>query len=90
MNEVTDNTAQQRFEIQVEGLTCFIDYRRQGDVINMTYAKVPTELEGRGFGAALTKGALDIVRSRNQTVVPLCSFVAAYIRRHPEYHWLLA
>jgi predicted GNAT family acetyltransferase len=34
--------------------------------------------------------ALDDIRSRGLKVVPLCPFVAAYIRRHPEYEDLVA
>jgi predicted GNAT family acetyltransferase len=30
------------------------------------------------------------VRERGEKVVPLCSFVASHIRRHPEHHDLLA
>jgi uncharacterized protein len=33
--------------------------------------------------------ALDDIRSRGLQVVPLCPFVAAYIRRHPEYEDLV-
>lgn len=87
---VIDNTARLRFEMNAQGQTCFIDYRRNGSVVSMTHAEVPPELEGRGLGSALTKGALDLVRARNETVVPVCPFIAVYIQRHPEYQPLLA
>jgi hypothetical protein len=38
MSRVTDNTEQQRFELEVEGHLSFIDYRRHGQVITMTHA----------------------------------------------------
>jgi uncharacterized protein len=31
------------------------------------------------------RGALDDMRARGLKVAPVCPFVAAYIRRHPEY-----
>jgi predicted GNAT family acetyltransferase len=35
-------------------------------------------------GSQLVRGALDDLRARGLRVVPLCPFVAAYLRRHPE------
>ncbi len=90
MSAVTDNTERQRFELDVDGHTSFINYRRHGNVITMTHAEVPPALNGRGIGSALAKGALDIVRTRQQTVLPLCPFISTYIKRHPEYQPLLA
>jgi predicted GNAT family acetyltransferase len=42
-------------------------------------------MEGQGIAGRLVKAALDDARSQRLTVVPICRFVAAYIRRHPEY-----
>jgi hypothetical protein len=38
----------------------------------------------------LVKGTLALVRQRGEKVVPLCSFVAHYMERHPEVQDLLA
>ena len=46
-------------------------------------------MEGKGVGKAIVKKALDLVRERKYTLVPLCPFVAAYMKRHPEYTDLL-
>jgi hypothetical protein len=35
------------------------------------------------------RAALDDVRSRGGTVVPLCPFVRGWIERHPEYRDLV-
>lgn len=90
MTNVTDNAAQHRFELDTEGHVSFIEYRQHGPVITMTHAEVPPALNGRGIGSELAKGALDLVRTRKQTVLPLCPFIASYIKRHPEYQPLLA
>jgi predicted GNAT family acetyltransferase len=87
---IVDNTARSRFEYDVEGRTAFIDYRRAGNVLSLTHAEVPQELEGRGIGSLMARGALDLVRERGEKVIPVCSFVVAFIRRHPEYQDLLA
>lgn len=85
MTNVTDNKAASRFEMQVEGRIAFVAYRRGDGVIMLNHAEVPRELEGRGVGSALVKATLDAVRSEGLKVVPRCSFVAAYMRRHGEY-----
>jgi predicted GNAT family acetyltransferase len=47
-------------------------------------------VEGTGVGSQLVRGALDDLRVRGLRLVPLCPFVAAYVRRHPEYADLVA
>ena len=41
-------------------------------------------------GSALVRGALDIIRARNEKVQPRCPFVSAFIRKNPQYRDLLA
>lgn len=89
-NSVRDNPQRRRYELEVEGGCAFIDYRRQGDVVTMTHAEVPSALRGGGVGSELVRGALALARQRGDTVVPLCSFVEHYMRRHPEVHDLIA
>lgn len=87
---VRDHSAHQRYELDVDGGLAFIDYRRDGRKVVMTHAEVPPALRGGGVGSALVQGALAIVRERGEKVVPLCSFVDQYMRRHPETQDLLA
>lgn len=89
-NTVRDDPARQRYELQVESAVAFINYRREGRIVSMTYAEVPAALRGGGVGSRLVEGALALVRERGEKVVPLCSFVAHYLRWHPEHHDLLA
>jgi predicted GNAT family acetyltransferase len=41
-------------------------------------------------GATLVKGALESVRARGATMVPVCPFVSAYLKRHPEFQDVVA
>jgi hypothetical protein len=43
-----------------------------------------------GVGSRLAKGALDDVRRRGLKVVARCPFIAAWLKRHPDYADLLA
>jgi len=79
-----------RFECELQGMLCVIDYRIEGDRILLPSVRVPQALEGRGIAAALTRAALDWAREQSLTVVPICPYVAAWLRRHPDYSDVLA
>lgn len=80
-----DNVAGQRFELELEGGLAFIDYRRSGRTLSLDHAEVPAALHGHGIGARLVQETLDLIRSRSERIVPRCSFVAHFVRRHPQY-----
>ena len=90
MSAVTDNTTRQRFELEVEGQIVFADYRRQGDVLIVPHVEAPVTLRGTGASGRLMEGMLALLRARGEKIVPVCSYAAAYIRRHDEHHDLLA
>jgi uncharacterized protein len=68
----------------------YVDYSRAPGVTTLHYARVPDELAGAGLGSALARAALEAVRQRGDRVVAACSFIAAYLKRHPEFHGLAA
>jgi predicted GNAT family acetyltransferase len=82
---VVDNAAAQRFEAMVDGALCVLDYRIRGKTLSLDHAGVPDAVGGRGIAAALTQHALDSARERGMVVAPNCSYVAAWIKRHPAY-----
>lgn len=86
---VRDNRAHHRFELDADGEMAFADYRREGGVLTVMHTEVPKRLEGRGIGSRLVAGILTIARAEGLTVVPHCSFVKAYIKRHPQHADLL-
>lgn len=90
MTEPQDNPAERRFELQVEGETAFAAYHIAGETIIFTHTIVPKALEGQGIATGLIAFALDQARARGLKVVPECSFVAAYMQRHPDTQDLLA
>ncbi len=89
-SQVRDNQAEQRYELDVPGGVAIAAYERRGEAIAFTHTEVPAGAEGQGGASRLIRGALADVRARDLKVVPLCSFVAAYIDRHPEDQDLLA
>ena len=81
---VTDNEAEGRYELAVDGQRAIAVYERRGDVLAFTHTEVPDALEGEGVGSRLVEGALADVRARGLKMIPACSFVAAYVERHPD------
>lgn len=89
--DVTDNAELRRFEIRRDGeLVGFADYHRDGDVVVLPHTEVDRAVAGRGIGGELVRAALDALRAQGVRVVPTCSFVRAFIDRHPDYADLVA
>ncbi|ADV66516.1 GNAT family N-acetyltransferase [Deinococcus maricopensis] len=82
---VTNNVERHQYELPVDGQIAFAEYREVGDAIMFTHTEVPQALEGRGIGSTLVRAALDDVRAQGKKAIPMCPFVAAYIRDHREY-----
>ena len=88
--DIVHNLAAQRFEATVDGDLCRADYRRVCDTLHLVHTEVPPPHEGRGIAGALVQAVLDYAADNRLKVVPLCSYVRAYIRRHPETQALLS
>jgi predicted GNAT family acetyltransferase len=81
---VTDNQAESRFELWVDGRLAELPYRLNGKRLVLIHTEVPEELEGRGLGGALVRAAVDRAEREGMTVVPLCPFARGWLQRHPE------
>lgn len=82
---VVHNEAETRFELKLGAGIAVLEYRRTGDSMFFTHTGVPLEFEGRGYGVQLARAGLDYAREAGLKIVPQCSFIAAFIRRNPEY-----
>jgi predicted GNAT family acetyltransferase len=89
--DIRHNAEQSQFETTVDGKVAYAEYDLEDPSrIVFTHTIVPDELSGRGIAAQLVQHGLEYARDNNLTVVPQCSYVAAFIRRHSEYQDLLA
>ena len=82
---VRHNAAARRFEAEVDGRLAVAYYELDGERVVLTHTFVPPELRGRGLAEKLVRAALDWARAERRRVEPACSYVAAFIRRHPEF-----
>ena len=84
--DIRHNEKESQFETVVDGKTAYAAYDlEEPNRIVFTHTIVPEELSGRGIANQLVKTGLAHAREKKLTVVPQCSFVAAFIKRHPEY-----
>jgi predicted GNAT family acetyltransferase len=60
-------------------------YRRRPGQIVFTHTVVDDAYGGQGLGAVLARAALTDVRDSALRIVPVCPFIAAYLRRHHEF-----
>jgi len=80
---VTDNAAQGRFELNVEGHVAFLEYERTPNTLTLIHTEVPVEIRGRHIADRLVEAALTVARSEGRRLVVICPFARAYLRRHP-------
>ena len=83
--EITHNPAENRFETWIDGRLSKLDYIEDGDTIVMTHVGVHPDHRGFGVAGRITEAALAYARCKSLRVIPMCSYVASYIRRHPQY-----
>jgi predicted GNAT family acetyltransferase len=83
---VVDDPEELRYELWLDDrLAGEIRYRiREDGTVVLVHTEIHPSLEGRGLGNVLVQGALDDLREREIEYVPLCPFVQAYLRRHPQ------
>ena len=84
--EVSHNTEKYRFETWIDNQLSKLDYLLDEDTIVMTHVGVYPEHRGQGVAGKLVEIALNYAEENSLRVIPMCPYVAAYIRRHPQYY----
>lgn len=83
---VTHSLEQERYVLTVDGEEAgYLDYVQEADLRLLTHTVVDAEYGGNGYAAVLTKAALDDVVASGKRARAVCSYVADYVTKHPEY-----
>lgn len=86
MIHVRNDPENDRYVVEVDGeVAGFTVYHLRGGRYFFVHTEVDDEFSGKGVGTALARGALDDVRSKEGRIIPICPFIAAFVKRHPEY-----
>jgi len=84
------NAAAHQLQLDVDGHIAFIDYKLVNQELFLIHTEVPDELRGKGIANTIIVKALQYAKDNNYKIVPLCPFVQAYLKRHPEWNALVA
>lgn len=68
-----------------------MDISVQKDRLRVYHTEVDAEQEGKGFAKLLLNALVSYARENNLRIIPLCPYVFAQFKRHPEEYadvWL--
>ena len=90
MTKVTHDTTAERYLITVDVRDAgYADYIQGDGVRDFHHTVIDPEFRGQGLSKPLIQAALDDTRAAGDKVRPLCSAVAGFIEKHPEYQDLV-
>ena len=83
---VVRNAEDERYELwRGDELAGEIRYTLRDDgKLVLVHTEIDPGHKGEGLGNVLVQGVLDDLRERRIEYVPICPFVRAYLRRHPQ------
>ncbi|MCE4539293.1 N-acetyltransferase [Pelomonas sp. P7] len=79
----------QRFTLPTTPVSV-LDYHVGGGRVTFTHTGVPEACQGQGLAARLVEAGLQWASAQGLKIVPACSYVHAYIQRHPEWQPFVA
>ncbi len=82
---LVDNAEEKQYEYRLDGGIAKVKYIKTKDKVFLTHTEVPRAYEGKGIASALVAEVLKEVEKSGLALIPLCPYVAAYIKRHPEW-----
>lgn len=83
---IEHDEAASRYVVHVDGEEAgFTEYHRDGERWVFDHTVIESDYSGRGLAGELVGHALDEVVGSGGRIVPVCSYVASFIDKHPEY-----
>ncbi|MBI3893143.1 MAG: N-acetyltransferase [Candidatus Wallbacteria bacterium] len=80
-----------RFVIAMEnGDEVMLEYRQSPGALDFYHTFVPESARGKGLAEKVVAAGFAFAREKGMKVVPTCSYVGTYLRRHPEDQELAA
>ncbi|MGW2412590.1 GNAT family N-acetyltransferase [Streptomyces tubercidicus] len=78
--------AMNRYEILVEGKRAGLTaYRDRGEQRVFHHTEIDDAFAGQGLASRLVREALTDVRKSGKRIVPVCPYVAKFLKRHEEF-----
>ncbi|MFB7571270.1 GNAT family N-acetyltransferase [Streptomyces sp. NPDC056165] len=78
--------AKHRYEILVDGKRAGLTaYRDRGEQRVFYHTEIDDAFAGQGLASRLVQEALTDVRESGKRIVPVCPYVAKFLKRHEEF-----
>lgn len=87
---VINNEQNLRFETNPGDEPAFLEYRWHQGAMALMHTFVPEKYSGKGIAATLAKTALEYAKEKDIKIIVYCPYVAAYLKKHPEYEGLIS
>jgi predicted GNAT family acetyltransferase len=82
---VEDNPDARRYEARLDSeVVGYIAYHLEPKRMTLIHTEVEPAFEHQGIASRLVASALDDIRSRGLSLLPVCPYVRSYLQRHPE------
>jgi predicted GNAT family acetyltransferase len=89
--QVRENLEQHRFELPISGgAVAAAYYRVENGRVVLFHTEVPSEFSGQGYASQLARGAFELIRQSDRTVIIRCPFMNGFLTKHPEYRDIIA
>jgi len=84
--EIRDDPEEGAYVVDVDGERAGkAVYHMRGGRHLFVHAEIDHRYAGAGLGQKLVRYALEDVRAKHGTMVPICPFFASFLEEHPEY-----
>jgi len=86
MASVRDDPQELRYELLDDSGVMIgeIRYVLEPGAVALVHTEVDPEFQGHGLADELVQGAVNDLRERGLKMIPVCPYVRAWLRRHPE------
>ncbi len=89
--KLVKNEEENRYELTLDRARIgFIDYHRDGEVIDLLHTEVDPDHGGHGYAAMLADFALRDISQAALMAKPTCPYIASHIDKNPEFGSLVA
>ena len=83
---IRDDPDHHRYVLEIDGeVVGLAVYHIRGGRYFFVHTEIQPGHDGEGLGSLLARTALDDVRAKGEKIVPICPFIATWIKRHPDY-----
>ncbi|KAD4059618.1 hypothetical protein GD627_00450 [Arthrobacter yangruifuii] len=83
---ISRNEGLGRYELRLDGaLVGIAEYEEDSDSVALTHTEMESDYRHQGYSSRLAKYAVEDIVSGGGRIKPYCSYMAAYLKKHPEY-----